>query len=86
MGLALAVVKHRIPFEMLNKKFNWTSQELMPNGTLPVALHYMSGIYNDIEREHLFEGSWIKDYLNSDHHTKKALANIINSYNFELEN
>lgn len=85
MGLALAVIKHRIPFEMLDKKFNWTSQNLMPNGTLPAVLHYMSGIYNDIEREHLFEGNWIEEYLNSDYPTKKALANIINSYNFESQ-
>lgn len=85
MGLALSVIKHRIPFEMLDKKFNWTSQELMPNGELPAAWHYMSGIYNDIDREHLFEGSWIIEYLNSDYPTKKALANIINSY-IESEN
>ncbi len=86
MGLALAVLKHKVPFQMLDKTFNWTSQQLMPNGKLPAALHYMKGIYSDIDREHLFAGDWIENYLNNEYATKKALANIINCYNSEVKN
>lgn len=85
MGLALALMKNRIPLGIMDRKFNWTSPKSMPNGNLPSVFHYMRGLYRDIDREHLFEGDWIEEYLNSDSPTKKALANIINDYNFESQ-
>ena len=84
MGLSLALIKHKIPYEILDRKFNYTAQNLMSDRSLPRIFHYMKGIY-PIDRTNLFEGDWIEEYLNSNSPTKKALANLVKSCKFILE-
>ena len=82
MGLALALIKHKIPYEILDRQFNWTGQNFKSKNSLPRIFHYMKGLY-PIDRANLFEGDWIEEYLNSDSSTKQALANLVNSYTLE---
>ena len=76
MGLALALIKHKIPYEILERKFNWTNQDFLSDGSAPSIFHYMKGLYT-IDRANLFNGDWIEEYLNSDSATKQALATLV---------
>ncbi|MGF1493512.1 MAG: hypothetical protein ACFBSC_13870 [Microcoleaceae cyanobacterium] len=84
IGLTLAVIKHRIPMEILAPKFNWCSTDSMPSGSDPAVLHYMKGLF-EIDRDNLFQGDWIQAYLNSDMPMKRALAQVVGSYVMETE-
>lgn len=81
-GLALSLIKNRVPFEILDKKFNWL--RLLEDGSLPSIFHYLQPFYN-FDRSNLFKGNWIEMYSNSNSPTERALANIVKSYNFEYQ-
>ncbi|GEM_PF-4261584 len=78
LGLTLSVLKNKIPFEVLDRKFNFPT--LLKDGNLPAVLHYFQETYN-FDRNHLFDGEWISDYSNSASPVKKALAELVQSYN-----
>ena len=80
IALAIALIKHRIPFEILDTKFNCWGQ--MPDNSLPRIFHYLKGAYK-LDRDNLFKGNWIEEYLNSNL-VKKSLANLVKSYNLEI--
>lgn len=77
MALALAVIKNRIPYEILDEKFN--SKGLMQDGSFPVVLHYFRGLYR-FDRSNMFEGGWVEAYLNSGSPIKRVLAQMASSY------
>ena len=85
LGLAMAILKHKIPYEILPQKFNWHHSYALDNGSLPPTFHYMKGIYK-IDRKSMFEGSWIEEYLNSNSPLQKSLATIVKSYKLEYGN
>ena len=75
ISLALALIKHQIPYEILQRKFNWTNPEFLYDNSAPGIFHYMKGLY-PMDRANLFTGDWIEEYLNSDSATKRALASL----------
>ena len=84
IGLALGLIKHQIPYEILKRKFNWTNQEFLFDNSAPSIFHYMKGLYT-IDKANLFNGDWIEEYSNSDSATKQALASLVKSYKLEHE-
>ena len=72
-------MKHKIQYNILNNNFNYNQSKLLSNGKLPSVFHYMNGIY-PIDREHLFEGDWIEEYINSESPVKQSLAKLAVSY------
>ena len=85
LGLAMAILKNKVPYEILPQKFNWHHSYALENGSLPPTFHYMKGKYK-IDRKFMFEGSWIEEYLNSSSPLQKSLANTVKSYKLEYGN
>lgn len=78
LGLALAVLKNEIQYDVLAPAFNWVHDDNPPTGP-PAVYHYLSGRH-DIDRTQLFTGEWIEEYLNSDAPTRRAFAQLVREY------
>jgi hypothetical protein len=83
MALAIALMKHKISYEILDTTYNYIGDASDIKEVYPKIFHYLKGLYK-IDRKNLLTGSWIEEYSNSTNPQKKALACLINEYNFEI--
>ena len=78
IGLALAVLKHRVPFHFLHWKYNWNGNVGNPGEACIV--HYMKGMYK-LPRDHMFDGNWIEEFAKSRRPVERIMANLVSYYN-----
>lgn len=77
--LALALLKHRVPFEILEEKFNWCRKSLKDGQEYPAILHHLKGQFR-IDRTNWFQEDWIDEFLNAPEPMKRWLAELTQKY------
>lgn len=80
LGIALSLIKNRIEYEVLSPHFNWVHPDQPDDGELPALFHYMSGRHPEVDREQLFDGEWIDEYLSGDSPPRRELAQLARDY------
>ncbi|MFB6230723.1 MAG: hypothetical protein ABEL04_06150 [Salinibacter sp.] len=80
LGVAFSILKNQIEYGLLDSRFNWVKPQTPDDGDLPALFHYMSGRHEAVDREHLFTGDWIEQYLSGASPTRHALASLAREY------
>ncbi len=80
LGVAFSILKNQIKYDLLDPRFNWVQPDNPDDGALPALFHYMSGRHEEVDREHLFTGDWIDQYLSGASPTRHALASLAREY------
>jgi len=76
VGLAAAILRNRVPYELLPDRCVWNRPFYPDDGIAPPLFHYMRGIY-PIDRNRLFDGAWVNQYRDDPQPMKRQLAELV---------